>query len=108
MPRRKKKTFNKKDLKKRPIKVVYPYMCPFCDELSYPDSETNFKPLRLPEETFSQFKCMSGHTFYVYEKIVANQDWADKKCNDARLRDKSNYWKRQLRENRYGVEDMKE
>lgn len=105
--KKKKSVFNKKDLKKRPIRVVYPYLCPFCDELAYPESESSFKPLRLPDETTYRYVCMAGHTFYVYERIVNKQDWADSRCNDEKWRERSRYWKKQLKDNQYGVEDLK-
>lgn len=94
--------------KKRPIKVVYPYMCPFCDELAYPVSEREFKPLRLSGETISFYKCMAEHTFYVHEKVVKDQSWADDKINDPKMQKRSKEWKRQLRQHKYGVDDLEE
>ncbi len=102
----KKKTFCKQDKKKRPIRVVYPYMCPFCDELSYPASEKEFSSLRLPEETLCTYKCMAGHTFYVQERVVRDQAWADERRNNPTLVRRSKDWKRQLRDNKYGVEEL--
>ena len=92
--------------KKRPIKVVYPYMCPFCDELAYPVSEREIKPLRLSNETILGYKCMADHTFYVHEKIVVNQSWAEKRINNPVMQKRSKKWKQQLREHKYGVEDL--
>lgn len=94
--------------KKRPIKVVYPYMCPFCEELAYPVKESEFKPLRLSNETILVYRCMADHTFYVHEKVVTNQSWAEDKINDPKMQKRSKEWKRQLREHDYGVADLED
>lgn len=80
-------------------------MCPFCEELAYPDS-SEVKPLRLPDSTYQTFKCMGGHLFYVFEKVVQDQSWAEDKCKQPKLIQKSRSWKRQLREHNYGVDDL--
>lgn len=95
-------------LKKRPLKVVYPYMCPFCDELGYPISEQEFKPLRLPDETLQLYKCMLGHTFFVRETLVKDQSWAEDRCNNPDMKRKSSFWKKQLRQARYGVDELQD
>ena len=94
--------------KKRPIKVVYPYMCPFCDELAYPVSEREMKPLRLSNETILGYKCMADHTFYVHEKVVVNQSWAENKIKNPVMQEWSKRWKQQLREHDYGVKDLQD
>ena len=94
------------EAKKRPIKAIYPYMCPFCEEIAYPSTEAKKRPSRLPDSTITIFTCASGHEFYVCERVVTNQQWAEKQYLSERRKKLSKNWKRQLREHNYGVDDM--
>lgn len=92
-------------MKHRPLKAVNPYMCPFCDELSYPSKSR--PPLILPNKSITLWVCPNNHEFFTYERVCTHQEWAYNVYHgiEQPWRIKSDKWLKELQKQKYGVED---
>lgn len=80
---------------KKVMKSIWPFMCPFCDELAYPIPGAPVR--RDDKQNWSKWQCEAGHEFYCYEKVCTHQDWAEEKYNNQSVIDQDKKWRSQLR-----------
>lgn len=92
-------------MKIRPRRKSYPYMCPYCDELTYPSKSR--PPLILHNRSITLWVCPNNHEFFTYERVCTHQDWAYKVFNgiEQRWRKDSDKWLKELIKKGFGVED---
>lgn len=95
-------------MRKRPFRKMYPYMCPYCDELSFPSKSR--PPLILHNRSITVWVCPNNHEFYTYERVCTHQDWANNVYNGVEQiwRKSSDKWIKELRKRGFGVKDYVE
>lgn len=79
----------------RPTKKIWPFLCPFCDDISFP--VPNVPVRRDDHQNWELWRCEAGHEFYVYQKVCKDQDWANNKYNSPSVIKKDAEWRKQMR-----------